>query len=143
VVAHGVPGATASDGWRLLRELPALRGAVVIVTLGGNDILQRRPWPETAGALSDIFTELQRRGALVVYTGVDHPLTPRLRARQRTLCREHGVLFVPQVLRGILADPRRMADQVHPNGEGYRLLAERVSVALKARAVLPAISNPS
>ena len=136
VVAYGVPGDGAADGWRRLQELPGLRGAVVIVTLGGNDILQHRPWPETATALGNIFSELQQRGALVVYTGVDHPLAPRLRGRQRALCREHGVLFVPQVLNGILANPRLVADPVHPNGDGYRIMAERVGAALAAKHIV-------
>ena len=131
-IAAGVSGETAVEGWARLQANLDLTGAIVIVTLGGNDILQRRPWTETSQALRHIFGEFQHRGAMVVYTGVEPPFPGTgLRGRQRQLCRDCGVLFVPDILGDILARPGLKADQIHPNAAGYREFARRVADALR------------
>ena len=140
VTVFGVPGETAAEGWDRLRRSPEVRGGVVIVTLGGNDLLRQVHWETTAAALGSIFEELQRRGALVVFTGVEGPLG-RSAGRHRALCRKYGVLLVPDVLGGILNQEQLKADYVHPNGEGYRLMAERVGAAL--RPFLPSAAGRS
>ena len=38
----------------------------------------------------------------------------------------HGALLIPDVLDGILSDPRLKADTIHPNAAGYALMAERI-----------------
>ncbi|MFA4944834.1 MAG: GDSL-type esterase/lipase family protein [Lentisphaeria bacterium] len=131
VTAAGFPGATTADALARLLDAPGLRAPVVVVTLGGNDLLNRVPFAATQENLAQIFRELQRRGAAVVYTGVTYPLLPRLTARQRRLCRETGVLFVPDLLGGLLGNPALMADSIHPNGEGYELVAGRVASAIR------------
>ena len=37
-----------------------------------------------------------------------------------------GSVFVPNILGGILTNGKLRADQVHPNAEGYKIIAERV-----------------
>lgn len=135
VQARGFPGSTAAEALAILRQDATLKAPVVIVTLGGNDILQQRPAAETDAALREVFRELQQRGALVAYTGVTHPLGAGQTGRQRQLCRETGVLFIPDVLKGILAHPDLMSDQVHPNGAGYERMAARIAGALKRRGM--------
>ena len=127
VVGFGAPGETAADGLARLGELPQIRDALVVVTLGGNDVLRQVPWPETAGALEALFRDLQERGCLVAFTAVEGPLPGSRGRRYRKLCRRNGVILVPDVLEGILTDPTLKADPIHPNGDGYRLMAERVA----------------
>lgn len=143
VGAAGFPGDTAADSWRRVREHPRFAAAIVIVTTGGNDLLERRPWAATEPALDALFRELQERGALVVYTGVEPPFGWRLRWRQRALCRRRGVLFVPDILDGIFTDPALKADPIHPNGAGYAVMAERVASVLRRRGLVPEAPRPS
>jgi len=90
------------------------------------------PWAETERGLRAVFREFQSRGAVVAFTGVEFPLFGGdLRGRQRRLCRECGVLFIPNILGGILTDSALRADQVHPNRVGYGKVAERVAARVR------------
>lgn len=39
---------------------------------------------------------------------------------------KYGALLVPDVLAGILSDPRLKSDAIHPNGTGYELMTDRI-----------------
>ncbi len=130
VVAHGTPGQTAEEGSVQVRRQTALRASLVIVTLGGNDVLRRIPLADTVSALRDVFAEFQSRGAVVAFTAVEGIVPGQRREAYRGLCREQGVILVPNVLDGILGDDDLRADQVHPNGKGYAVMAERVAAAI-------------
>ncbi len=133
VRANGIPGNTTADGLAWLRENPDAftDKGVVIVTLGGNDLMQRRAWTDTARDLRAIFADLQRRGAFVVYTGVAVPLFADHTTEQRSICQESGVYFIPNLLGGIIADRTLKADEVHPNSQGYAIVADRIAKALQ------------
>ncbi|MFW5803193.1 MAG: GDSL-type esterase/lipase family protein [Verrucomicrobiota bacterium] len=125
----GTPGMTSETGLETLMQTPSLSADVVVVTLGGNDVLRRVPLEQTTENLRRIFTEFQERGALVAFTAVDSLLGSRTKP-YRELCRECGVIMIPSVLKNIIDDPDRKHDQIHPNGEGYAIMAERVAKAL-------------
>lgn len=133
VAVYGRPGDTAAAARDRLAELPeSLGGHLVVVTLGGNDLINRVPWNQTVQDLRTIVRELQRRGARVAYTGVESPLLGGgMTARHRQFCRELGVILVPHVLKGILTDPGLRADQIHPNDAGYRQMATHVAEVLR------------
>jgi len=126
VVAIGHPGRTAEEALQLLQSSRYMAGSTAIVTLGGNDILRHIPWMQTEAALREIFLFFQERGAMVVFTGVRGPLGGERGRQYLALCRQTGVVLVPDVLKGILGDPQLMADPVHPNSDGYRVMAKRV-----------------
>ena len=44
---------------------------------------------------------------------------------------EEGCLLVEGAMKGILTDPKLKSDQIHPNGQGYALMAERIGPPLK------------
>lgn len=130
VQAHGVSGLTAAEGRQALREALDLRAPLAVVTLGGNDLLRRIPLGETRSALDDVFAELQARGGVVVYTEV-LGVVPGERAKMhRAICRKRGVILVPDVMDGILRNDDLLADSIHPNDEGYALIARRIAAVL-------------
>jgi len=137
VRALGFPGFTAEQGWKKLGQIPDPKAAVVVVTLGGNDILQRVPPATTCEYLEKIFKELQQTGAAVVFTEIGGVFSGDRSRRYRALCRKRGVAIVPGVLKGILSSPGLKADQIHPNAEGYRLMAERVAHVLRSLDLVP------
>lgn len=137
VIARGVPGETTAEGRQRARKLQGTFEGMVVVTLGGNDILQEVPLSSTLSNLNDIFREFQSRGAVVAFTGVSGPFGTRRTRAYEALCARLGVIYVPEVLKDILDDSTLKADPVHPNGKGYRLLAARVS-----RAIRRYISSP-
>ena len=133
VLNRGVPGETTAEAARRLEgDVLGVHPRVVIVCLGGNDILGRVPEDETFSALERIVTAIQDKGALVVLLGIEGPMFSGAHgARFRRLSRDKGCVLVPDVLKGILTSPKLKSDQIHPNAAGYRLMAERVHKALK------------
>lgn len=130
VVRLGTLGQTAEEGLHEVRKTPAIRAPLVVVTLGGNDILRRIPVEKTVSALETLFEELQDRGSVVAFTAVEGIVAGIRAEAYHSLCREHGVILVPDILDGILMDDDLRSDQIHPNGAGYRIMAERVAERL-------------
>lgn len=133
VVNRGRNGDTSVAAAERLDEVLELHPAIVVVTLGGNDMLQRLPIDDTVRAMTTIFDRLVDAGAMVAFVGIDPPFTSAARMTAvRTLCRERGVLWVGDAMDGLWSDRSRMSDQIHPNAAGYRVMAERVASALRA-----------
>ena len=47
------------------------------------------------------------------------------------LAAEKHVLYVPNILNGVLGNPGLMSDYIHPNDEGYKAIAERLEKIIK------------
>jgi len=52
------------------------------------------------------------------------------------LAREANTLYIPNILAGVLANPKLMADQIHPNDAGYAEIAERLEKILRKVGVV-------
>jgi lysophospholipase L1-like esterase len=133
VIAAGVSGDTTEGGLaRLDRDVLSRKPGTVIVCLGGNDILQRVHIDDTMKNLDAIVTRAQASGAMVVLVGVQGiPFLSSHGSHYRALAKEKGAIFVPNILGGIIGNRRLMADQIHPNSDGYKLMAERAAKAIK------------
>jgi acyl-CoA thioesterase I len=112
---------------RLERDVLDHNPRLVILGLGGNDFLQRRSHSDTARDLERIVSRCTASGAMVVVVHAKFGLfrDPYLEDYQEVATR-HGALLVKNVLRGVLGNPERMSDQIHPNSLGYLKIAERV-----------------
>jgi lysophospholipase L1-like esterase len=124
-------GDTTAQGLAKIEHFDSKNYGIIVVTLGGNDIIKRVDWAETEKNLHTIFKELTGRGAVVVYTGVTGPLNVSRNRLYKKICAEHGVLFVPEIMDGILGNMDLKSDEVHPNADGYALIAKRVATALR------------
>lgn len=131
VTSWGVSGETTGQALARTKKFKGRSFGLVIVTLGGNDILQRVAWADTERNLRTIFTDIQASGAVVAFTGVNGPLSVGLTDKYRNLCRSQGVYFIPDILAGILTNTDLKSDEIHPNAKGYRLMAERIVAALQ------------
>jgi lysophospholipase L1-like esterase len=133
VLADGTPGITTGEALAELRRGRGPQGAgLVIVTLGGNDMLHRVGLQTTLANLAAIFQELQASGSMVAFTAIEGPMSAARGREMAKLCERQGVILVPDVLGGILNDGSLKSDPIHPNGSGYAIMAERV-----ARTVRP------
>jgi acyl-CoA thioesterase-1 len=136
VVALGRSGDTTADGLAKTAAFAGEKFGIIVVTLGGNYILQRVHWDTTKANLHAIFQALKESGAVVAFTGVTGPLNPTRNSHYAKICEAEGVLLIPEILDGILSHPELKADEVHPNAAGYRIVAERVAEALREAALL-------
>ncbi len=128
IINAGVSGDTTADALaRLQSSVIAQDPDIVIIFLGGNDILQLRPIAETISNLRSIITQVKASGAQVILVGTHNDTFQSTREREfQRLASELDVEYAPNVLSGILGNPRLLSDTVHPNDAGYRLVAERI-----------------
>jgi acyl-CoA thioesterase I len=124
VINAGRPGETTAGALLRLEDVLAHEPGVVFLTLGGNDLKNGASRGETFGRLRRIVLAIQDHGAMVVLGGIDLPLFGRgFGEGYRELARETGAVLVPNVYEGIWGRHALMSDQIHPNGEGYRIMA--------------------
>lgn len=132
IINLGVPGNTTSDGVVRLHELDPYTPKVVLLLLGGNDYLRRVPPEEAFRNLSLIIEDLHRRGAIVLLLGVrGGVLSDRYRSEYDALHEKYKTAYVPNVLEGLIGKAEYMTDQIHPNSDGYAIIAERIAPVLK------------
>ena len=117
---------------RLDSAVLSRRPRVVIVVLGGNDFLRRIPHEETFANLDAIVDRIRERGAATILVGLSFGVfTDTYGDRYDDLARRTSSGLVPDILAGILGHPELMADQIHPNDRGYRMMADRIEPALR------------
>ena len=133
VINSGIPGDKTADGLkRLDRDVLAHNPRIVLITLRGNDLMHDVPREEAFKNLEEIVEKIHRTGALVVVGGIDVPLFDRgFDDAYEDLQRRTGCLLIPNVLKGLFGNHKLMADQIHPNGEGYRIMAQRFHKAIE------------
>jgi lysophospholipase L1-like esterase len=133
VINAGVPGDTTAEGLsRLDRDVLARSPGIVLVTLGGNDLKNGADNETFSQNLRTFVTRIQAAGALVVLGGIEMPLRERgFGETYRQVAGEMGALLLPNIYQGILGRPELMSDPIHPNGEGYTVMAERFSRAIR------------
>lgn len=128
----GVPGDTTADGLARIDEVTELDASVVILLLGGNDYLRQVPQDITFANLATIIERLQADGATVLLAGVRGGLVrDNFAARFEELADRYGTAYVHDVLDDTLGVEGYMADQVHPNDVGYRVIADRMLPVLQ------------
>jgi len=149
VVNAGIPGDTAEAGrQRIQALLDRYRPALVIVEIGGNDFLRRRPSPMVKEDLRDIIRQVRASGAQVVLLAVPELSLLGVVARKPAdspiygqLAKEEKILLIRDLFSAILGRPELCADQIHPNAAGYREMAAGIVSELQ-RAGLIAASGP-
>jgi lysophospholipase L1-like esterase len=124
---------TASALTRLDGAVLSRRPRVVLVVLGGNDLLRRFPREETVENLETIVTRIRDRGAAVVLATVEIGfLSGGDGDAYEALADRTAAALVPDILGGILGRRDLMADGIHPNDRGYALMADRIEPALRS-----------
>ncbi len=132
IVNLGVPGDTTEDGLARINTVIEKKPRLVLVLLGGNDYLKRKPAEETFSNVGTIIDRLHASGAVVIVLGVRGGLlSDHFDTQFEALAEEKQTGYVPDVLDGIIGHATLMSDQIHPNDKGYAIIAEKVYPTLK------------
>jgi acyl-CoA thioesterase-1 len=138
VINEGVSGDTAAQGLARVDQALADDPWMVIVELGGNDILRQVPPEETERSLRQILDRLLSARVVPVLVEMDAPLGGRYKEIYERLADEYHVPVVEDAISRILGDRSLKSDTVHPNAAGQKVLAEaiagEIAPLLKARS---------
>jgi lysophospholipase L1-like esterase len=138
VINAGVPGDTTSSG---LQRLPAVldkyKPRLVLLCLGGNDMLHKEPAAAIENNLRLLVQTIRASGADIVLIGVPQPNlfggAPDFYAR---IAEDMRLPLEEDVFSDVLKDNRLKSDPIHANAAGYRVVAERLAELLKESGAL-------
>jgi lysophospholipase L1-like esterase len=105
---------------------------IVMVVLGGNDILGKIPPKETFDDIRQLIDKAQRSGAVVYLVGFQRFPHDEYAEGFEALARESGALYTPDLLGGIIGNGEYMSDEVHPNDRGYERVADKLAPLLES-----------
>ena len=138
VVRAGVPGEVTAEGLaRLPDALDEFEPQLLILCLGGNDLLRHLNEAAAAANLRAMIKLASDRGIAVVLVAPPRPVVltsvPEFYA---DIAKEFRIPLEAEVLPKVLADRRLKSDLVHPNDKGYQLIAEALAKLLKDAGAL-------
>ena len=143
VINAGVSGDTTAAGRRRLAfaldNLPRAPD-LVLLGLGGNDVLRQITPSETRANMVAMLDELRRRKISVLLTGMQAPpnLGPEFVAAVNRiwpdLAAKYDAELYPFILDGVITDPALMQrDGIHPTAAGVARMADGIApLAIKA-----------
>jgi acyl-CoA thioesterase-1 len=133
VINAGVSGDTTESAIaRLNDDVLARNPRIVLIGLGGNDFLRRAPIEETEKNLRTIIRQIHSSGAAVILLGYRFPsLQANYEKMYARVAKDEECLLIPDLLDGILANNSLKSDEIHPNGAGYQLMADRIAGPLR------------
>jgi acyl-CoA thioesterase-1 len=126
----GVSGDTSGAGLARMDFSIQPDTQVVVVALGGNDLLQGVDTKTTQANLDKILTRLKARHMGVVLTGLHAPpeigagFARDFNAIFPALAKAHRVALYPDLLAGVSRNGSlNQGDAIHPNAEGAKIIA--------------------
>ena len=133
ILNAGRIGDTTGDALNRLDSAVLSRNPdIVIVFLGGNDVLQSIPMPTRVSNITTIVQRIRQDGAAVILIHMGSGVLDAFGGALPGIASQTGSTLVTGVLEGIFGVPGFMADAVHPNDAGHAIIADRIEPALRA-----------
>jgi acyl-CoA thioesterase-1 len=140
VINSGLDGDTSVSALQRL-ESDVLRRdpLLVIIEFGGNDFLRKISLQETTNNIEAMIKKIQSKGAMVALADIHAGFIMTDYAKEfKRLSQKYNTIFLGHLLKGIITNPQLKSDFLHPNYEGYKLIAQRVH-----RIILPCLVRNS
>lgn len=135
MINAGVSGDTTAGGVRRMPWLLKRKIDVLLIELGGNDGLRGISPDETRANLEKMISLAREKypQVRIVVAGMQMPqnmgaeYNRRFREIFPTVAKEKKTELVPFLLEGVGGKPElNLADRIHPNPEGHKVVAENV-----------------
>jgi lysophospholipase L1-like esterase len=129
IINAGVPGEISRNGLNRLPDLlDEYQPELLILIHGGNDMLRRIPHQQTSDNLKQMINEAKVRDISVILLGVPkfNLFLLSSAAFYQQVADEQKVPIDLETLPKILSTNSLKSDTIHPNNEGYRLMAENI-----------------
>jgi len=138
VVNAGISGDTTSGGLRRLDWSIDEDVKIVILELGGNDILRGQQIDLVIKNLGTIIEQLQKRNIAVLLAGIEAPANSGPEYRKevheafRNVAEKYHIPLVPFILADVFGKPGMMQDDgTHPTANGAAVVAHTIYKSLK------------
>jgi len=133
VVRAGVPGeVTAQALARLPSALDEHAPRLLLLCIGGNDFLRRLGNRQAEANVRAMVKLARTRGIEVLLIGTPEPgfsVTPP--AFYAGIAKEFALPYEDAAIAQVLKDASLKSDPIHPNAQGYGVIAERIAERLR------------
>ena len=139
IINEGIPGDTTAGGLqRLSQLLEQHQPKLLIVELGGNDLLHKTQPSEVISNLKGILSHAKAQGITTILVAIpdinplkatfgnlsDHPL-------YAAIAKETTTPLIADVFSLVLSDRDLKSDQIHANAKGYAVVSQQIHEKLK------------
>ena len=138
VINGGVSGATTASGLKRLNWYVKAKPDIIVLALGSNDGLRGMNLKESEKNLSLVIEKAQAEKIKVLLVGMKMPTNYGEPYRTNfeklfpTLAKKYHLPLIPFLLKGIGGNPKlNLADGIHPNTEGHKIMATTVQNVLE------------
>ncbi|MGZ3772868.1 MAG: arylesterase [Pseudobdellovibrionaceae bacterium] len=138
VINAGVSGSTTASAVSRMKWLFKAKPDAVMIVLGANDGLRGFKIEVTKKNLSDAIEYANREHVRVILGGIYLPpnygkaYTEKFKDMFESLAKTYKVTFIPFILDNVAGNPKlNLADGIHPNEQGHKIIAENVFKILK------------
>ncbi len=132
IINAGISGDTTFSALaRIGRDVLSRDPKIVILLVGGNDAIRRYKPADTFRNLEEIITRIHAQRSAVLLLGVRGGLfSDAYKKEFKSLAQKTNVSYVSDILSGVFGRHQYMYDTIHPNDEGYRVIADRIKPIL-------------
>ena len=131
IVNLGLSGELAVHAPERLEEVLSYQPYMVLIEFGANDFMQQRSTQAAVAAVAQIVDGVQQAGAIAVIVNTGGPGMADYTRAYEKLAKEKQAIFVPSILKGIFTKRNLKSDAVHPNAQGYKMVAQHVHKVIK------------
>lgn len=138
VINAGVSGSTTASGVGRMKWVFKNKPDVVLLALGANDGLRGLKVEESEKNLAAAIEYAQKEKVRVILGGLYMPpnygkdYTGKFKKMYEDLAKKYKVTFIPFILDKVAGNPKyNLADGIHPNEEGHKIIAENVFKAIQ------------
>ena len=131
VINKGINGNTSKNGLDRVDDILQFKNSIVIVEFGANDFLQQIPISETKKNMEQLVNKLKQNNNIVVLVSTQDTQLYQLYNMLKTLAKEKNVLFIDGILNEFWDNKNLFSDFIHPNSNGYKLVAEKIYKNIK------------
>lgn len=137
VINAGVTGESSSQGLLRLPSLLLENLDIVILCHGTHDLYNRRSPEKLKANLLAMIKLIQENGAKILLVGVSNfgLLSNDIHSLYNEVADKSGVLLEDNILRNILTSNLLKTDYIHPNADGYEMMADSFIDILELKVV--------
>ncbi|QDK43958.1 arylesterase [Bdellovibrio sp. ZAP7] len=140
IINAGVSGSTTASGISRMKWLFKSKPDIVFLALGANDGLRGLKVEESQKNLASAIEYAQKEKVEVILGGLYMPpnygadYTSKFKKMYEDLAKKYKLTFIPFILDKVAGNPKyNLADGIHPNEEGHKIIADTIFNALKGK----------